>query len=84
MITAYFLINVILGSEMEVIEKIKNILDEAEAIDYEIQGVYGVFDIIVKVSAESDDRIRYATLEKIKEIDRIKTTTTILVNKELK
>ncbi|MDX1372726.1 MAG: Lrp/AsnC family transcriptional regulator [Nitrososphaeraceae archaeon] len=78
--TAYFLLNVTLNHELEVIEKIKNTLDEEKAIEYELQGVYGVYDVIIKVTADSDDSIRHLALEKIKAIDNIQSAITMMVN----
>ncbi len=78
--TAYFLLNVALNYEAEVIDKIKKILTEQQSLDFEIQGVYGVYDIIVKITADSDDKIRNLGLEKIKTIDDIQSTITMMVN----
>jgi DNA-binding Lrp family transcriptional regulator len=78
--TAYFLLNVALNYETEVIDKIKKILTEQQSLDFEIQGVYGVYDIIVKITADSDDKIRNLGLEKIKTIDDIQSTITMMVN----
>ena len=78
--TAYFLLNVALNHEVEVIEKIKKLLNEQKTLDYEVQGVYGVYDIIVKISADSDDKIRNLGLEKIKTIGDIQSTITMMVN----
>ena len=78
--TAYFLLNVALNHEADVIEKIKKLLSEEKTLDYEIQGVYGVYDIIVKVAADSDDKIRNLGLEKIKTIEDIQSTITMMVN----
>ena len=78
--TAYFLLNVVLNYEAEVIDKIKKILTEEQSLDFEIQGVYGVYDIIVKITADSDDKIRNFGLEKIKTIEDIQSTITMMVN----
>ncbi len=78
--TAYFLLNVALNHEAEVIDKVKNILTEQQSLDFEIQGVYGVYDIIVKITADSDDKIRNLGLEKIKTIEDIQSTITMMVN----
>jgi len=78
--TAYFLLNVVLNHEAEVIDKIKKILAEQQSLDFQIQGVYGVYDIIVKVTADSDDKIRNLGLEKIKTIENIQSTITMMVN----
>jgi len=78
MSTAYFLLNVVLNQETEIIEKIKKILEE-ESVEYQVQGVFGIYDIIVKITAESDDRLRHIILEKIKPIDKIQSAITIMV-----
>ena len=51
--TTYILINSDLGSDVEIIQKIKEILDKESGIKYEVQGVYGVYDIIVKITTSS-------------------------------
>ena len=78
--TAYFLLNVALNHEVEVIEKIKKLLSEDQTLDFAVQGVYGVYDIIVKIAADSDDKIRNKGLEKIKTIGEIQSTITMMVN----
>ena len=78
--TAYFLLNVSLNHEADVIEKVKKILTTQQSLDFEIQGVYGVYDIIVKVTADSDDKIRNLGLEQIKTIENIQSTITMMVN----
>ena len=61
-------------------DKVKQILSEQQSINFEIQGVYGVYDIIVKITAESDEKIRYLALEKIKSIINIQSAITMMVN----
>jgi len=78
--TAYFLLNVALNHEVEVIEKIKKILKEEKLIDYELQGVFGIYDIIVKITSSSDDNIRRLALDKIKQINKIQSAITMMVN----
>ena len=78
--TAYFLLNVALNHEVEVIDKVKKLLSEEKSVEYEVQGVYGVYDIIVKITADSDDKIRNYGLEKIKTIGEIQSTITMMVN----
>lgn len=80
MSTAYFLLNVALNHEVDIIDKIKKILSEQQSLDFEMHGVYGVYDIIVKITAESDDKIRKLGLEKIKTIENIQSTITMMVN----
>ena len=46
MATAYVLINSDLGSDETIISEVKDILSAQSEIQYEIQGVYGVFDVV--------------------------------------
>jgi len=78
--TAYFLLNVALNHEVEVIEKIKKILKNEKSIDYELQGVFGIYDVIVKITSDSDDNIRRLALDKIKQINKIQSAITMMVN----
>ncbi len=78
--TAYFLLNVALNHEAEVIDTVKKILTEQQSINFEIQGVYGIYDIIIKITADSDDKIRHLALEKIKSIKTIQSAITMMVN----
>ena len=78
--TAYFLLNVALTHETEVIDKVRQILNAQQSINFEIQGVYGVYDIIIKITADSDDKIRHLALEKIKSIKNIQSAITMMVN----
>ena len=80
--TTYILINSDLGSDMEIIQKIKKILDVEAAIKYEVQGVYGVYDIIVKITADSMDLLRSIITNKIRKIDKVYSTLTMMVIEE--
>jgi len=80
--TAYVLLNIKPESEMEVIKQIKDTMKiEDESVRYEIQGVYGVYDIVVKIESESMDDVKN-TLAKIRRIDKISSTITMLVIEE--
>ncbi|MDE2589653.1 MAG: Lrp/AsnC ligand binding domain-containing protein [Patescibacteria group bacterium] len=80
--TTYILINSDLGSDMEIIEQIKDILNNEAAVKYEIQGVYGVYDIIIKITADSMDRLRSIITNKIRKIDKVYSTLTMMVIEE--
>ena len=80
MSTAYFLLNVALNHEAVVIDEVKQILTKQQSINFEIQGVYGVYDIVIKITADSDDVIRKLALEKIKSIKNIQSAITMMVN----
>jgi DNA-binding Lrp family transcriptional regulator len=80
--TTYILINSDLGSDVEIIQKIKQILSGESGIKYEIQGVYGVYDIIVKITADSMDLLRSIITNKIRKIDKVYSTLTMMVIEE--
>jgi DNA-binding Lrp family transcriptional regulator len=80
--TTYILINSDLGSDIEIIKKIKQILETEKGIQYEVQGVYGVYDIIVKITADSMDLLRSIITNKIRKIDKVYSTLTMMVIEE--
>ncbi len=81
--TTYILLNSDLGSDVEIIQKIKEILDkEGKAVHYEVQGVYGVCDIIVKITADNMDLLRNIITNKIRKIDKVYSTLTMMVIEE--
>ena len=80
--STYILINSDLGSDMEIIQKIKEILSKESSVKYEVQGVYGVYDIIVKITADSMERLRGIITNKIRKIDKVYSTLTMMVIEE--
>ena len=80
--TAYILLNSDLGSDTEIISQIKKILDGSESVQYEVQGVYGVYDIVVKVTSENIDKIRSIITNQIRKIDKVHSTLTMMVIEE--
>jgi len=72
--TAYVLINCDLGSEEEIIKEIKKLPDVVE-----VSGVYGVYDIIVKLAADSMDKLRETITWKVRRIDKVRSTLTMIV-----
>jgi len=81
--TTYILLNSDLGSDVEIIKKIKEILEtEGKSVQYEVQGVYGVYDIVVKISSDSMDHLRNIITNKIRKIDKVYSTLTMMVIEE--
>ena len=81
--TTYILLNSDLGSDVEIIKKIKEILDkEGKSVQYEVQGVYGVYDIVVKISSDNMDHLRSIITNKIRKIDKVYSTLTMMVIEE--
>ena len=79
MSTAYFLMNITINQENEVIRKIRDVLERDAMLDFEIQGTFGVYDLVLKITAKSDDELRHVLLEKIKPIDNIQSAITMMV-----
>ncbi len=82
MSTAYFLINARLNHETEIIEKAKSVLKSSDVSSYEVQGTFGIYDIVAKISAASDDILRKIVLEKLRKIENIESAITMMVNEE--
>jgi DNA-binding Lrp family transcriptional regulator len=80
--TTYILINSDLGSDVEIIKKIKEILDKEKDVQYEVQGVYVVYDIIVKISSNSMEKLRGIITNNIRKIDKVYSTLTMMVIEE--
>ncbi|MGI0010250.1 MAG: Lrp/AsnC ligand binding domain-containing protein [Nitrosopumilaceae archaeon] len=70
-----------MNSETEIIGKLKEIMHD-ESLKYEIHGVYGVYDMIVKIQAENMEGLRNV-LAKIRRVDKIQSTVTMLVTEEI-
>ena len=79
MSTSYILINSDLGTDEAIIGKIKEILAGEKHIQYEIQGVYGVYDIILKLSSDDINTLRSTITNKIRKITSVQSTLTMMV-----
>jgi len=79
--TAYVLLNSDLGSDSSIIKEIKPILEE-EDVKFEIQGVYGVYDIVLKLSSDNAENLRSIITNKIRKISKVQSTLTMMVIEE--
>ena len=77
--TSYVLINSDLGKDVEIIAKIKEIMKEQNDVKLEIQGVYGVYDVIVKLSADDTSKLRSIVTNDIRKIENVQSTLTMMV-----
>ena len=73
MTTAYVLINCDLGSEEKVISEMKSM----EAV-VEVHGTFGAYDILAKVEAELVEKVRETITWKIRKIEKIRSTLTLM------
>mgnify|MGYP003981289023 FL=1 len=77
--TAYILINSDLGTDVSIIEYLNKTLSEEKDIQFEINGVYGVYDIIVKLTSENGETLRGIITNKVRTIDHVQSTLTMMV-----
>ncbi|MEE9241584.1 MAG: Lrp/AsnC ligand binding domain-containing protein, partial [Nitrosopumilaceae archaeon] len=56
--------------------------DKEENIKYEVQGVYGVYDIVLKVSSDNSEKLRGVITNKIRKIGKVQSTLTMMVIEE--
>ena len=80
--TSYILINSDLGTDESIITKIKEILEDETNTKYEIQGVYGVYDIVLKLTSDNIDSLRSTITNKIRKITSVQSTLTMMVIEE--
>ncbi len=73
MLKAYILLNTELGKEAEIIEAIQTV-KEVKAT----HSLYGIYDLIVEVEAESMDKVKEVVFNNIRRLDNVKSTITLL------
>jgi len=73
MATAYVLINCELGSEESIIQQLKNI----DSI-IEVHGTFGAYDILAKIESPTVEALRESITWKIRKIDQIRSTLTLM------
>ena len=79
--TAYVLLNSDLGSDESIIAEVKQSL-ASEKIEFEVQGVYGVYDIVLKISSDDADNLRSIITNKVRKISKVQSTLTMMVIEE--
>ena len=80
--TAYVLINSDLGTDESIISKIKEILNDEKDVEFTTQGVYGIYDIVLKISSDNTDILRNIITYKIRKINKVQSTLTMMVVEE--
>jgi DNA-binding Lrp family transcriptional regulator len=72
--SAFVLINAEIGSEDEVLKQLKTLPNVKESYV-----VYGVYDIVAKVSADTMDKLKEIVTWKIRRLDKVRSTLTMIV-----
>jgi DNA-binding Lrp family transcriptional regulator len=75
--TAFVLINTEIGSEADVLKDLKKVEGVEEA-----NAVYGVYDIIARVKAGTMDRLKEIVTWKVRRLDKVRSTLTMIVVEE--
>jgi DNA-binding Lrp family transcriptional regulator len=73
MAEAYVLINCEIGSEEKVIAELKTI-DGVK----EVHGTFGAYDVLAKVESDQVETLRETITWKIRKIDKIRSTLTLM------
>ena len=74
---AFVLINTEIGSENEVLKTLKKVSGVKEAYS-----VYGVYDIIAKIQADTMDKLKEMVTWHIRRLDKVRSTLTMIVTEE--
>jgi len=72
-VSSYVLINCDIGSEEDVISRLKTI-DGVK----EVHGTFGAYDIIAKIESDNQETLRDILTWKIRKLDRIRSTLTLM------
>jgi len=76
MATAYVLVNCDLGFDTEIIDEIKQLEDVKE-----VHGVFGTYDILAKVESDNVENLRDLITWKIRKLNRVRSTLTLMTIK---
>ena len=76
--TAFVLINTEIGSEAEVLKDLKKV----EGVNDEAWAVYGVYDIIARVKADTMDKLKEIVTWHVRRLDKVRSTLTMIVVEE--
>lgn len=71
---AFVLINADLGAEEQLVKELKGIENVKE-----VYVVYGVYDIVAKVEADAMEKVKETITWKIRRLDRVRSTLTMIV-----
>lgn len=76
---AFVLINTEIGSESEVLGSLTKI----DAVE-EAYMVYGVYDVVAKIRAETMDKLKEIVTWHVRRLDKVRSTLTMIVIEETK
>jgi len=71
---AFVFVNAEVGSEDEALKQLRKIENVKEAYS-----IYGIYDIVAKVEAETIDRLREVITSKVRKLRTVRSTLTMMV-----
>ena len=74
---AIVLVNTEVGFEIEVLKELKKV----EGVD-EASAVYGVYDIVARVKADTMDKLKEIITLRIRRLDKVHSTLTMIIVEE--
>lgn len=70
---AYILLNAELGQEAGIIEALEDVKEILE-----IHSLYGIYDLIIEMEADSMDKVKEIVFNRIRRLDYVTSTITLL------
>ncbi len=70
---AFVLLNTELGMESKIIEALNGVEEITN-----IHSLYGIYDLIIEMEADSMDKIKEVVFNKVRRLDNVKSTITLL------
>ena len=71
---AFVLINADLGAEQDMVNQIRSVPNVVE-----VHVVYGVYDIVAKVEAESLEKVKETITHRLRTLEKVRSTLTMIV-----
>ena len=72
--TAYVLINYEIGTEQNILNKLKNVPGVVE-----VSEVNGIYDIVVKIASDTLESLKNTITRHIRAIDTVRSTLTLII-----
>ena len=70
---AFVLLNTELGMESTIIDALNGVAEITN-----IHSLYGIYDLIIEMEADSMDKIKEVVFNKVRRLDNVKSTITLL------
>ena len=71
---AFVFMNIDAGGEQEVLKELRNVQNVKEA-----HLVYGVYDLVARIEAETMDKLKEIVTWKVRRLDKVRSTLTTIV-----